>query len=109
MLEYKVNHITSSPHYPPIKWFGEEVCTDSKEPVYKAKDEGTDLFKSVMIHCNTTLTSNLQSPMLILQSRTARSQLPISNAARKELGLHRDQLRAKSKNEHFTSHDLHVG
>ena len=47
--------------------------------------------------------------MQILQSRTARLQLPISNAARKQLDLNSDQLRGKNKNEHLPSHDLCVG
>ena len=80
-----------------------------KNVFYKAKDEGTDLFKSLMIYYNTPLTTNLQCSMEILQSRTARSQLPMSNAARKQLGLQTDQLRTKSKNEHLPSHDLCVG
>ena len=62
-----------------------------------------------MIYHNTPLASNLQSPMQISQSRTARSQLPMSNAARKQLGLQMDQLRAKNKNEHLPSHDLCKG
>ena len=33
----------------------------------------------------------------------------MSNAARKQLGLQTDQLRAKSKNEHLPSCDLYVG
>ena len=46
--------------------------------------------------------------MQILQSRCARSDLPISNAARKPLGLH-PELRTVYKNEHLPSHDLHTG
>ena len=47
--------------------------------------------------------------MQILQSQTARSQLPMSNVARKQLGLGPEQLRVKSKNEQLPSHDLHLG
>ena len=62
-----------------------------------------------MIYHNTPLSSSLQSPMQILQSRSARSDLPMSNAARKQLGLDPEQLRSKYKNEHLPSHDLHLG
>ena len=80
-----------------------------KNLFFKAKDEGTDPFHSLMIYHNTPLTSYLQSLMQILQSRTARSQLPMSNAVRKQLGLSSDQLRVKTKNEHLPSHNLCVG
>ena len=46
--------------------------------------------------------------MQILTSRTARSNLPILNAARKQLGLDCEDLRTKTKNEHLPSHDLHL-
>ena len=47
--------------------------------------------------------------MQILQSRNARSDLPMSNVARKQLGLHSEQLRNKHKHEQLLLHDLHVG
>ena len=47
--------------------------------------------------------------MQVLQSRSARSDLPMSNAARKQLGLHSEELRNINKHEHFPMHDLHVG
>ena len=47
--------------------------------------------------------------MQILQSKSARSDLPMSNAARKQLGLHSEDLRNTSKHEYLPSHNLHVG
>ena len=47
--------------------------------------------------------------MQMIQSRTVRSQLPISNAARQQLGLQTEMLRIKMKNEHLPSHDLCLG
>ena len=61
-----------------------------------------------MIYRNTQLSSQLQSPMQILHSWTARSQLPMYNAARKQ-GLGPEQLRVKSKNEQLPTHDLYIG
>ena len=62
-----------------------------------------------MIYRNTPLSSNLQSPMQMLQSRTVRSQLPMSNTARQQLGLQMEKLGIKTKNEHFPLHDLCLG
>ena len=47
--------------------------------------------------------------MQILQNRAARSQLPMSNSARRQLGLEAEKLRIKTKNETLPSHDLHQG
>ena len=76
---------------------------------YKAQEEGTDLFKSLMIYRNTPLSNTLQSPMLILQSQTARTQLPMSNAVGAQQGLGSEQCRVISKNEHLPTHDFHIG
>ena len=58
-----------------------------------------------MIYHNTPISGSLQSPIQILQSRRARSDLPMSNAARKQLGLQPEKLRAVNKKEHVPSHD----
>ena len=55
------------------------------------------------------LTGSFQSLMQILQSRSARSELPMSNAARKKLGLHSEEHRNINKHEHLPAHDLLVG
>ena len=62
-----------------------------------------------MIYCNTTLTGSLQSHMQILQGRSARSDLQMSNAARKQLGIQPVVLRNIDKHEVLPTHDLHVG
>ena len=46
--------------------------------------------------------------MQILTSRSARSNLPMSNAARKQKGLDCKHLRTQCKNEQAPSHDLHL-
>ena len=97
MQEYSVSHVTSSPHYPQSNGLAEKFLQIVKNLIYKANDEGTDLFYSLMIYCHSPLISYLQSPMQILQSRTARSQLLLSNAVRKQLGLGSDQLRVNLK------------
>ena len=57
---------------------------------------------------NTPLSNTLWSAMQIVSSRSARSDLPISNAARKQLGIDFEDLRTKYKNEHLPLHDLHI-
>ena len=108
MKDYSVNHITSSPAYPQFNGLVEKYVQIMKNLFYKVQEEGTDLYKSLMIYRNTQLSSHLQSPMQILQSWTARSQLPMSNVARKQFGWGL-QLRVKSKNGQLPSHDLHIG
>ena len=96
MKDYSVNHITSSPHYLQSNGLAEKYVQIMKNLFYKAQ-EGTDLNKSLMIYRNTPLSSHLQSPMQILQSQTARSQLPMSDMAKKQFGLGREQLRVKKQ------------
>ena len=104
MSEYNINHITSSPHYQQSNGLAEKYIQIVKN--YKAKEEGKDLYHSLMVYCNTPLSSSLQYPMQILASRSARSDLPMSNVARKQKGLDCEQLRTKYKNEQLPLHDL---
>ena len=55
------------------------------------------------------LTGSLQLPMQILQSRSARSDLPMSNAAMKHLGIQPEVIRNTDKHDMLPTHDLHVG
>ena len=109
MQEYRVNHITGSPHYPQSNRLAEKLVQTVKNLFYKAKEEGADLYKALMIYHNMPLTSNLQSPMQILQNRVARSQLPMSNSARRQLGLEAAKVRTKTKSENLPLHDLYLG
>ena len=61
-----------------------------------------------MIYCNTPLASTSKSPMQMLQQRSARSHLPMSNVARRRLGIITEQ-QPTSKNQHLPSHDFHIG
>ena len=109
MNAHHVNHITSSPQYPQSNGLAEKYVWIVKSLFYKAKEEGKDLFKCLMIYCNTPLSGSLQSLMQILQSRSARSELPMSNTARQQLCIQSERLRNVNKHEHFPSHDLHIG
>ena len=80
-----------------------------KSLFYKAKEKGKDLLKCLMIYHNIHLSGSLQSPVQILQSLSTISDLPLSKAARQQLGLQPEKLRTVNKNEHLPSHDLHIG
>ena len=108
ITEYSVSHITSFPHYLQSNRLAEKYVQIVKNLFYKTKEEGTDLYKSLMIYRNTPLSHKLKSPMQILKSRTARTQLPMSNAARRQQGLGSEQLRVTNKNEHLPTHDYHI-
>ena len=68
MIDYSVNHITSSPCYPQSNVLAEKYVQIVKNLFYKAQEEGTDLYKGLMIYRNSPLLNKLQSPMQILQS-----------------------------------------
>ena len=63
MREYNVNHITSSPHYPQSNGLAEKYVQLVKNLFYKAKEEGKDLFKCLMVYHNTPLPNTMWSPM----------------------------------------------
>ena len=109
MQGYSVNHITSSPHYPQSNGLAQKFVQTVKNLFYKDREEGADLYKALMIYCNMPLMSSLQSPMQILQNSVARSQLPMSNSARRQLGLEAQMVRTKIKNNNLPLHDLHLG
>ena len=53
MKEYQVNHITSSSHYPQSNGLAEKYVQIIKTLYYKAKEEGQDLHKCLIIYKNT--------------------------------------------------------
>ena len=108
MKEYVVNHITNSPHYPQCNGLAEKFVQIVKNLFYKAKDEGTDIHKYLMLYHNTPLASTSKSPMQMLQQRSARSQFPMPNVAKRQLGIAVEKL-STNKNQHLPSHDYHIG
>ena len=107
MKEYAVNHITSSLHYLQSNGLAEKFVQIVKNLFHKVTDEGDDIDKYLMIYCNTPLASTSKSPMQMLQQRSARSQLPMSNVARRRLGIVAEQQ--PRKNQHLPSHEFHIG
>ena len=109
MQAFIVNHITSSPHYPQSNSPAEKYVQIVKCLFNKAKEEGKDFYKCFVIYHNTHLTGSLQSSMQILHGRNARSDFPMSNAARNQLGIQPEVLRNIDKHEKLPIHDLHIG
>ena len=68
MNAYHINHIRSSPNYPHYNVLPEKYVHIVKSLFYKAKEEGKDLFKCLMIYCNISLSGSLQSLMQILRA-----------------------------------------
>ena len=58
MNAYHVNHITSSPYYPQSNGLAKMYVEIVKSLFYKAKEEGKDLFKCLMMSCNTPLSGS---------------------------------------------------
>ena len=87
MNAYHVNHIKNSPQYPQSNGLAEKYVLIVKSLFCKAKEEGKDIFKCLVIYCNTPLSSSLQSLMQVLQNRCAGSDLPMYNVTRQQLGL----------------------
>ena len=63
MKSYNVNHITTSPYYPQPNGLTEKYVQTVESLLYKAKEEGRDFYKCLMIYHNTPLTSIMKSPM----------------------------------------------
>ena len=59
MKSYNVNHITSSLHYPQSNRIAEKYVQIVKSLFYKAKEEGKDSYKCLMIYHNTPFTGSL--------------------------------------------------
>ena len=55
MQEYNVSHITSFPHYPQFNGLAEKFAQIVKNLFHKAREEGRDLFKALVIYINTPL------------------------------------------------------
>ena len=59
MQTFSVNHITCTIHYLQSNGLADKYLQIVKCLFNKAKEEGKDLYKCLMIYCNTSLTSSL--------------------------------------------------
>ena len=109
MQSYTVTHITSSLHCPHLNGLAEKYIKTVNYLFYKAKEEGKDFYKCIMNYHNNPLTGSMQLPMQTFQGRNTRSDLPMSNAARKQLGIQPKVVRNTHKPAALPTHYLHVG
>ena len=105
MKEYQVNHTTCLPHYLQSNGLAEKNVQIVKNLFHKVKEEEQDLHRCSMVYRNTPLSSQLQSPMQILSRTATRSNLPLSNTVRKQMGIQSKELRSRHKNQHLPTHD----
>ena len=107
VTDYSVNHITSSPHYPQSSCLAEKYVQIVKNLFHKAQGRGyrsIQKFNDIQkIHCYQISCNHL---CRCLHPWTARTQLPMSNAARAQQGLGSEQLRVNSKNKHLPTHNF---
>ena len=89
----------------PMVWL-EKYIHIVKNLFHKAKEEGQDLYKCLMTYRNTPLSSTLLTPMQMLSNRITRSNLPLSTAAKLQMGLHINHPTTDQKNHHLPTHDL---
>ena len=115
MQSMSVNHLTKSPHYPLSNGLAEKFVGIVKNLFHKAKEEGQSPYTALMVYRNTPLNGTLQSPMQILQGRQARTDLPLSHAAKVQMGInHAPQptaeiLCVKDKLLSSPTHDIPIG
>ena len=95
---------------PTVKWSCWEICPDCEKLVLQSQRRRQRFLQAFddLLH-STPLTGIMKSPMQILQGRNARSDLSMSNAARKQLGIQPEVVRNNDKHAVLPTHDLHVG
>ena len=115
MQSMSVNHLTSSPHYLQGNGLAEKYVGIVKNLFHKAQEEGQSPYTALMVYRNTPLNGTLQSPMQILQGRQAHTNLPLSHAAKVQMGInHAPQptaeiLRVKDKLLSSPTHNIPIG
>ena len=109
MQSYSVNHITSSLYYPQLNGLTEKYIQIVKSLFYKVKEEKKRFLLKFDDIPYYPLIVSLQSLMQILQDGNARSDLPMSNTARKQLGIQPEIIRKSDKHAALPTNDLNVG
>ena len=115
MQSMSVNHLTSSPHYQQSTGLVEKFVGIIKNLFYKAKEEGQSPYTALMVYRNTPLNNTLQSLMQILQGRQGHTDLPLSHAAKVQMGINHapqstaETLCVKDKLLSSSTHDIPIG
>ena len=74
--EWKIKHITSSPHYPQSNGFIERHVKHIKALIRKAKRSGDDIQMVLMNVCATPIDAKLSSPSQMMFGRPMTTILP---------------------------------
>ena len=115
MQSMSVNHLTSSPHYLQSNGLAEKFVGIIKNLFHKAKEEGQSPYTVLMVYRNTPLNGTLQSPMQNLQGTQACTDLPLSHAAKVQMGINHapwptaEILHVKDKLLSSPTHDIPIG
>ena len=107
MIEYNVNHITSLPHYPQSNGLAEKYVQIVKNLFYKAKEEGKDLYKCLMVYHNTPCQAIYNHPCKYSQAGQQDPTYQCPMLPEKK-GLDCKHWRTQYKNEQVPLHDLHL-
>ena len=108
MQAFSVNHIISSPYYPWSNGLAEKNVQIVKCSLNKAKEEGKDLYKCLMIYCNTPLQVVWSHPCRSYKAEVLDLDLPMSNAVRKKLSIQPEVIRNIDRYEVLPTHGLHI-
>ena len=115
MQSMSVNHLTSSPHYPQSNGLAQKFVGIIKNLFHKAKEEGQSPYTALMVYRNIPPNGTLQSPMQILLDRQAHTDLPLSHAAKVQMGINHapwptaEILCVKDKLLSSPTHDIPIG
>ena len=102
MKEYAVNHITSSP-------LMEKYVQIMKNLFYKAKEEGADIDKYLMIYHNTLRPTHRSPRCRCCNRHRPDHSYPCPYVARRRLGIVAEQEQQPHQNQHLPLHDFHIG
>ena len=104
--------ISSKPHHKlaplsTVKLSAREICSNSEELISPSERRRDKTYTNAWWYTeNTHNQINFNHPMQILSSRATRTSLPMSNAARKQVGLQSKDMRWRPKNQYLPTHDL---
>ena len=104
-----MNHITRSLHYPQSNGLAEKYVQIVKVLVLQnqgRRKRSLQVFEDLLQY---PLSGRLQLPMQILQGRNSRSDLPMSNANRKQLGIEPEVIRNIDNHEVLPTYNLYEG
>ena len=108
MQAYSVNHIISSLHYLQSNGLAEKYVQIVKSLFYKAKEEGKDFFKWMMIYCNTPLQVACSHQCRSFKAGMLDLTFLCQNEARKQLGIQPEIIRNSDKHAALPTNDLNV-